>query len=266
MANLRDLGLSEYEARAYQALLQTGPTTAKGLSQVSEVPMGRIYDILNSLEQYSLIRSQTASRPKKYAAVEPETALDRLLADKKRALAEKETQYEEIVNELVQSLDSNESDETFWTAAVGPDEVTDLLIERIAAADSRVVMVASSVSPESDLDSLGERVAGTIEQAIERGIQASLLMPPELVEALPESVGERYRTDLFPHENFECRTSEDVSGTFTIVDDIETCIEVAHPLRTADPFAMINLKDRHFAENVRDEFEPRWKRARPLVL
>ena len=77
MANLRDLGLSEYEARAYRSLLKTGPTTAKELSRVSDVPMGRIYDVLNSIEQYNLVRSQSASRPKKYVAVEPETALDR---------------------------------------------------------------------------------------------------------------------------------------------------------------------------------------------
>ena len=66
MASLRDLGLSEYEASAFRSLLDTGPTTAKELSRASDVPMGRIYDVLNSLETYQLVRSQTASRPKKY--------------------------------------------------------------------------------------------------------------------------------------------------------------------------------------------------------
>src|SRR6056297_2284762 len=100
MASLRDLGLSEYEARAYRALLNTGPTTAKELSRASEVPMGRVYDVLNSLEQYNLVRSQAASRPKKYVAVEPSTALDRLLADKQRELEEKAAQYQSVVDEL----------------------------------------------------------------------------------------------------------------------------------------------------------------------
>ena len=44
MSSLRDLGLSEYEARAYRSLLETGPTTAKELSRASDVPMGRIGD------------------------------------------------------------------------------------------------------------------------------------------------------------------------------------------------------------------------------
>ncbi len=84
MATLRDLGLSEYEARVYRALLSAGPATAKELSRRSDVPMGRIYDVLNGLEATSLIRSQQSSRPKKYAPVEPETALPRLLEEKRR--------------------------------------------------------------------------------------------------------------------------------------------------------------------------------------
>ena len=88
MSDLRDIGLSEYEANAYRSLLQTGPATAKELSDESGVPMGRIYDVLGSIESQHLVRSQAASRPKKYVAVEPETALDRLLADRKRELRE----------------------------------------------------------------------------------------------------------------------------------------------------------------------------------
>ncbi|MFB6219023.1 MAG: helix-turn-helix domain-containing protein, partial [Halobacteriaceae archaeon] len=46
MADLGDLGLSEYESRAYRALLRTGPATAEELSEESGVPMGRVYDVL----------------------------------------------------------------------------------------------------------------------------------------------------------------------------------------------------------------------------
>ncbi|MWG34172.1 TrmB family transcriptional regulator [Halomarina oriensis] len=265
MASLRDLGLSEYEARAYRALLTTGPTTAKELSQVSDVPMGRIYDVLNSIEQYNLVRSQSASRPKKYVAVEPETALDRLLQDKKRELAEKETQYEGIVDELVGSLDTSDAvEERFWTAAVGPVETADLLVERIAAADERVQVVASTFSQGFDVDDLGERVALELERALDRGVEVSLLMRPQLVDELPESVGQRYRESLSPHERFACRTSDDVTGSFTVVDGTEVCIEVPHPLHDVGTFAMIDLKDREFAGEIRDEFEPRWAAATPL--
>ncbi|HET7324341.1 MAG TPA: helix-turn-helix domain-containing protein [Halococcus sp.] len=267
MATLRDLGLSEYEARVYRALLDTGPTTAKELSRVSEVPMGRIYDVLASIETHSLVRSQSASRPKKYVAVEPEMALSRLLDDRRRELEAKANQYEERVEELIEKLDAAEpTDEPFWTAAVGPDDTVDLLVERIAAANESVVMVASALSRQFDVDSVGNRVAEELNEAIERDITVSLLMRPELVSALPETVGERYVSALAPNERFNTRTSDAVERTFTVIDGVETCIEVPHPLDSTKLFAMIALRDHEFATEIMHEFEPRWQRATPLEL
>ncbi len=265
MASLRDLGLSEYEARVYRALLDTGPTTAKELSRASEVPMGRIYDVLASIETHSLVRAQSASRPKKYVAVEPETALSRLLDDRRRELEAKADQYENRVEELIGELDATDSTtETFWTAAVGPADTVDLLVERLAAADESVVMVAATLSAQFDVDVVGNRVAEGLNDAIERGVKVSLLMRPELVSALPETVGERYVRALAPNEQFRTRTSDAVERTFTVIDGIETCIEVPHPLDSTELFAMIDLKDREFATEIIHEFEPRWDGAKPL--
>lgn len=267
MASLRDLGLSEYETRAYRSLLETGPTTAKELSRASDVPMGRIYDVLNSLETHNLVRSQTASRPKKYVSVEPETALDRLLDAKKQELEEKASQYEELVDDLVDDLEAAEPvGETFWTAAVGPEETADLLVERITAADDHVVIVASSFSQQFDLDELGDRVVVALEDALDRGVEITMLMRPAMVDALPQSVGKRYRQALQPHENFEVRTSEDVTGTFELIDETEVCIEVPHPLRAGETFAVIDFKDPEFAASVRSEFDERWSDGVELQL
>ncbi len=265
MASLRDLGLSEYEARAYRSLLNTGPTTAKELSRVSDVPMGRIYDVLNSIEQYNLVRTQTASRPKKYVAVEPSTALDRLLDDKKRELEEKADQYEEIVDDLATELHAAEPvEEQFWTAAVGAEETADLLVERLSAADERIVVVASDQTSLFDQGDIGTLVAKQLEAAIDRGIDIRVLMTPGLVDSLPETVGERHRETLSPSPDYEVRVSDDVTGTFNIIDDVEVCIQVPHPLAANDTFGMIDLKDPEFATNIHDEFVPRWEDARPL--
>jgi sugar-specific transcriptional regulator TrmB len=267
MANLRDLGLSEYEARAYRALLRTGPTTAKELSRASDVPMGRVYDVLNSLEQYNLVRSQAASRPKKYVAVEPDTALDRLLEDKHQELEEKARQYEGIVDELVDELDAAEPVQgQFWTAAVGPDETVDLLLERLSAADDHIVVVAGASSVQFDLGEVGDLVVEELEGALNRGVDVMVLLSPEIVETLPPSVGERYTDHLAGHPQFEARTSQTVSGTFNLIDDTEVCIEVPNPLDPGETFAMIDLKDPEFATDVRDVFEPRWETAEELRL
>ena len=265
MASLRDLGLSEYEARAYRSLLTTGPTTAKELSRASDVPMGRIYDVLNSLEQYSLVRSQTASRPKKYVAVEPSTALDRLLEDKKRELTEKADQYESIVDELSDELEAAEPvDEQFWTAAVGPEETRDLLLERLAAADRDIVMVSTHPSPQWNIETVSEQVTAHLEEALDRGVSVDLLLTREMVASISEAVGRRYRETLQQREAFDVRTHDDITGSFNIIDGVEVCIQVPNPLSSGEAFGMIDLKDPEFAANVYDEFVPRWEEAEPL--
>ena len=267
MANLRDLGLSEYESRAYRSLLETGPTTAKELSRASDVPMGRIYDVLNSLETQDLVRSQTASRPKKYVAVEPGTALERLLESKKQELEEKASQYEDIVADLNEKLDAAEPvDEPFWTAALGAEETGELLVERLAAADERIVFVASTPTPQLDLNELGDRIVREFERALDRGVSVQLLMRPELVANLPQSVGQDYRTELQPHAEFATRTSEKITGTFELIDHAEVCIEVPHPLDAEQAFGMIDLKDREFAAGIHEAFQPRWEEADVLEL
>jgi sugar-specific transcriptional regulator TrmB len=267
MASLRDLGLSEYESRAYRSLLDTGATTAKELSRTSDVPMGRIYDVLNSLETKNLVRSQTASRPKKYVAVEPETALDRLLADKEAELEEQLSQFESIASELEAKLEASEPvEEQFWTAALGAEETIDLLVERLAAADERIIFVAATPTSRFDADAVGERITDGIADALQRGVDISLLERPDVVETLPEEVGQRYRKQLQNYDSFAVRTTEDIGSTFAIIDHIEICIEVPHPLNRKEAFALINLKDAEFAGDVEETFEERWAEAREFTL
>ena len=47
---LQELGFSEYEACAYQALLQQNPVTGYELAKVSGIPRPNIYPILQKLE------------------------------------------------------------------------------------------------------------------------------------------------------------------------------------------------------------------------
>jgi sugar-specific transcriptional regulator TrmB len=267
MASLRDIGLSEYESRAYRALLDTGPTTAKELSRASDVPMGRVYDVLNALEQYSLVRSQASSRPKKYVAVEPDTALDRLLEDKKRELEEKEQQYEEIVDELSAELDAADPvEDQFWTAAVGREESTDLLLERLAAADDHIHVVASEGLSGLDVDEVGVLVAQELEDALDRGVAVDIMMTPTLVEALPEVVGQRYRETLGPHPACSVRITTEIAGAFNLIDDVEVCIQVPNPLENGRTLGLIDLKDPEFAGEVNAEVQPRWEQADSLSI
>lgn len=263
MADLRDLGLSEYEARAYRALLRTGPATAKELSRTSEVPMGRVYDVLNGLEGDGLVRSQADSRPKRYAAVEPEAALDRLVERRRRELEERAAEYERAAGELVGELEATEPpEEEFWTAAVGGSEALDLVAERIAAAERRLAVVAGDSAAAFDLAAVGGRIADALVAALDRGVSVRVLLSPAVLDALPDVA---VRTDdgrLTDRESFHVRTGP-ADRTFGLIDGVEVCVEVPHPLAAGEPFAAIDLKDAEFAADVDRAFDDRWADAEP---
>ena len=75
---LQELDFSEYEAKAYVALLQLSPTTGYQVSKQSGVPRSMIYEVLNKLILRGAAVSSPAERTTLYAPVRPEEFLDRL--------------------------------------------------------------------------------------------------------------------------------------------------------------------------------------------
>ena len=53
---LKNLGLNSYEAKTWVALLSRGMATATELSDISNVPRSRSYDVLESLERKGFIK------------------------------------------------------------------------------------------------------------------------------------------------------------------------------------------------------------------
>ncbi len=125
-------------------------------------------------------------------------------------------------------------------------------------------MVAEDPTPQFDIETVGDEVAGHLESALERGVEIDLLMTRGLLESLPMSVNDRWEDKFGGHADFEARLHEGVSGTFNVIDHVEVCIQVPNPLSSAEPFAMIDLKDPEFAAEVHDEFVPQWESAEPL--
>lgn len=69
LQKLQEHGLTEYEARAYLALLDLGMAEASQVADLSRVPRTKIYQALDGLEAKRLVRV-IPERPKRYA-VEP---------------------------------------------------------------------------------------------------------------------------------------------------------------------------------------------------
>jgi sugar-specific transcriptional regulator TrmB len=78
--NLVQLGLKEYEARIYVALVGLGEANVRRIHEVSGVPRPRVYDVLNALDEKGFIEIRQGS-PLMYIAVRPDIVVSFLKKD-----------------------------------------------------------------------------------------------------------------------------------------------------------------------------------------
>lgn len=96
---LKDFGLNTYESKLWTALLSRGISTAGELSDISNVPRSRTYDVLESLEKKGFIIMKVG-KPIKYIAVPPEEVIHRV--------KQKIQEDAEFKNELIKQLEASE--------------------------------------------------------------------------------------------------------------------------------------------------------------
>jgi sugar-specific transcriptional regulator TrmB len=97
--DLTTLGLTTYEAKAYVALLGRDSFTAAQVARQGELPRQRIYDVLGSLVEKGLASTRPGSVVK-YAAVSPDTAIERLVGAHRREMESLERTAADVISEL----------------------------------------------------------------------------------------------------------------------------------------------------------------------
>jgi HTH-type transcriptional regulator, sugar sensing transcriptional regulator len=106
-ANLVQLGLKEYEAKIYVALVGLGEANARRVHEASGVPRPRVYDVLNALAARGFIDVRQGS-PLVYSAVSPEMVISHLKKDLDTAAQESMNALESI------SLDAQQNYSPIW--------------------------------------------------------------------------------------------------------------------------------------------------------
>lgn len=79
--DMKKLGFSEYEVKAYMSLLEKYPLNGYSLSKVSGIPRSRIYEILNNLEEKQIVFKQIDGEATVYYPLEPQLLVDKLKKD-----------------------------------------------------------------------------------------------------------------------------------------------------------------------------------------
>lgn len=106
---LKDLGLTEYEAKIVLALLNNGPSKVKEIYHYSYVPKNKIYESIQSLIIKGVIESLPET-PRRYL-IKDVDSLDKLILKKESNLLTQKNQLAEFKEQLInkKTLSSKES-------------------------------------------------------------------------------------------------------------------------------------------------------------
>ncbi len=149
---LNELGLNEYESRAYLTVLEAGIVVAREISDRSGIPYAKVYQVLENLVQKQLIIADE-SRPKKFRSRNPLEAFKERLESIENEWVQNHDRRVELVNSEIKGFEELfntntediEEDQGVWTI-VGLTNI----ISRIHKLLSKTNNKLRIITPDSD--------------------------------------------------------------------------------------------------------------------
>lgn len=184
---LQDIGLTEYQSRAYAAAVRLGSTRFSALSDEADIPQQRIYDVVDDLEALGLVEVHEASQGKEAVAIPPETGLNEL---KNHRFEEFASNVEAAVATLEQQYERKETSPGFLTVVNHESSVKRHVRSAIETAEWWLFLSL----PQHWFEDMTDAVR----DAIDRGVTVRLVIQNENVEAVervsyPDGIEVRYR-------------------------------------------------------------------------
>lgn len=261
---LEDIGLNMYERKIYSALLGRGVSTAGELSEMTNVPRSRAYDVLESLAEkgFAVIKS---SKPMEYVSIPPEQAIENIKKQHRRDLEEKLEQLDSFkdsdaaveLEELYdQGLELVEPEEMSGSLK-GSHQIHQHMGTMFQDADETIDIVMS----EQGLEDLHDNHSDLLEEAEDSGVQVRILAPvtdenQEAYEELKDTADIRHLED-----------KEEVdmpSGRFAIIDEDALTMSMTHDEVHSTQDTAFWTKSDHMAEDtMRPMFDLLWNHSEP---
>lgn len=215
LQRLQDLGLTEYQSRTYVATVGAGEARPTELVDESGVPQGRIYDVIDDLEDLGLVEIRSGSRGKVVRAPSPQT----VLAEFKRHRIDNLTEtISTAASDLEQLHQQSEAEDWGYVTMVKRDETALRHAKRAIEAAEYWLTVCI---PDSQYNELVDDLLA----ATERGVTVRLLLtgtdPEEDSWEFPESFQVRHRT---------------TADTFIIADRTYGIFSSKHPAHDRQPY------------------------------
>ncbi len=182
---LEDVGLTQYQSRAYLAAVTLGTARFSALAEEADIPQQRIYDVVDDVERAGLVEVHEGSGGKEVVALPPETALSEF---KRQHIEEFTDSVDTVIDDLQESFKEVDTSRGFVTVVNHESSMRRHMRKAVEAAEWWLLL---SMPPQQY-----EALSDSVTQAVNRGVTVRLLLhADELVDAgsVPEGVLVRQR-------------------------------------------------------------------------
>jgi len=250
---IKDFGLNSYEAKIWIALLSRGVSSAGELSEISNVPRSRAYDVLESLEKKGFIMMKLG-KPIKYMAIHPDEVLNVIKKRIKEESIKQEAEMEKLrtssILEDLTVLHTNGIETVEPTQLVGllrnRDNVYDQYEAAIKNAEKTVYIMTSADGLRRKMTHMRKAFKKSAEKGVSIKILAPLGKDTERLAKEFKDVAEIKHTDM----TARFILIDNNKMIFMLTDDKDV-----HP--SYDMGVWINTS--YFASALSELFESMWK-------
>lgn len=185
--------MTAYEIRSYTSLLEIGPATASQLSEASDVPYSKIYEVLGSLEKKGWIESEHG-RPSKYYPKPPSVAMEIAKSQLENTLKTNEALVLEELQPLYEKKGVRERPD-IWIVR-GNFNVLAKIRETVEHVQKEILAAVPAIP-----DSVAEMLIPLVKLIVERGVKVQLMTmkrpSSDAMEKLSKLCEVRVREQMF---------------------------------------------------------------------
>ncbi|SFR63471.1 TrmB family transcriptional regulator [Halogeometricum limi] len=236
LQELQDLGLTEYQSKTYLAAVRAGEARPSELVDDSGVPQGRIYGVIDALEEMGLLEVRSGTKGKEVSAPSPKAVLDDL---KRRRIDDLTETVSSVASGLEELHQRTDGEPRSFVSMVKRDETA--LRHAKRAIDAAEYWLTVSL-PNERYAELEPRLVA----AAERGVTVRVLFvgtdPDEIGRVFPEQFSVRHRA---------------AADTFVVADRTYGIFSSKHPIQDRQPYIITQEQNlvllfQNYAEQVWD--------------
>jgi sugar-specific transcriptional regulator TrmB len=165
---LSEIGLSKYEAKVYLTLISEGISAAKDISNITGIPYGKVYEIMNTLSQKGFAMV-LPSKPMKYMAVSPHQAITATNKEVKN-------RFEKIESTIISQLEPLFAKNKNFSEQKGNFSIINGRSNVVSKTEELIKKAKNKINIQCSANSLSRLILhkDILKEAAERGVKISI--------------------------------------------------------------------------------------------